>query len=66
MTPFLTLYQTDKPMVPFLAKDLFQLLKSLLRRFLKPNVMKVVKSVDKLLDVDIGLDANQLVIQRLM
>ena len=60
VTPFLTLYQTDKPMVPFLAKDLFQLLKSLLCRFLKLNVMKVVKSVDKLLDVDIGLDANQL------
>ena len=47
-------------MVPFPAKDLFQLLKGLLCRFLKPNVMKVVKSVDKLLDVDIGLDANQL------
>ena len=25
VTPFLTLYQTDKPMVPFLAKDFFQL-----------------------------------------
>ena len=60
VTPFLTLYQTNKPMVPFLAKDLFQLLKNLMCRFLKPNVMKVVKSVDKLLDVDVGLDANQL------
>ena len=60
VTPFLTLYQTDKPMVPFLAKDLFQLLKSLLCRFLKPIVMKFVMSVDKLLDVNIGLDANQL------
>ena len=29
-------------------------------RFMKPNVMKDIKSVDKLLDVNVDLDANHL------
>ena len=60
VTPFLTLYQADKPMVPFVATDLFQLLKDLMCSFIKPNVMKDVKSVDKRIDVEVNTPANQL------
>ncbi|XP_053347667.1 uncharacterized protein LOC128518536 [Clarias gariepinus] len=39
-SPFLTFYQTDVPVIPFLAKDLAELLKSMLRRFVKKEVLK--------------------------
>ncbi|KAL7369705.1 hypothetical protein ABVT39_006167 [Epinephelus coioides] len=38
--PFLTRYQTDEPVLPFLAKDLTELLMSLLRRFVKREILK--------------------------
>ena len=36
---FLTKYQTDAPMIPFLCDDLFKLIKRLLERFVKDNEM---------------------------
>ncbi|XP_072564979.1 uncharacterized protein [Paramormyrops kingsleyae] len=39
-SPFLTFYQTDVPVIPFFAKDLAELLKSMLRRFVKKEVLK--------------------------
>lgn len=44
--PFLTQYQSDKHIVPFLATDLLKLLKNMTTRSIKPDVMKGVKSVD--------------------
>ncbi|XP_042581610.1 uncharacterized protein LOC109070284 [Cyprinus carpio] len=38
---FLTNYQTDEPVLPFSAKDLSELLKSLLRRFVKQSSCKM-------------------------
>ncbi|XP_051806518.1 uncharacterized protein LOC127534690 [Acanthochromis polyacanthus] len=38
--PFLTQYQMDDPVLPFLAKDLTELLMSLLRRFIKREVLQ--------------------------
>ncbi|ROL42292.1 Extracellular calcium-sensing receptor [Anabarilius grahami] len=51
-------YQTGKPMVPFLAADLHKMLKNLMCRFIKPEVMQEAKSVKRLLDVDIKLPTN--------
>jgi hypothetical protein len=38
--PFLTVYQTDRVMVPFLCDDLFLMLKSLMSRVIKSEVLK--------------------------
>ncbi|KAG8179991.1 hypothetical protein JTE90_007959 [Oedothorax gibbosus] len=54
--PFLKLYQTDRPMLPFLNGDLNNLLKDLLNRFLKDGSLPT--SSLKLLDVNI--EDNQL------
>ena len=43
ITPFLTKYQTDLPMVPFLSKDLHDTLVGLLDRFIKDDVMEQAK-----------------------
>ncbi|KAJ4946065.1 hypothetical protein JOQ06_023740 [Pogonophryne albipinna] len=49
--PFLTLYQTDKPMLPFFSEDLFQLMKGLMGRFFKEEPMKEATTVLKLLHI---------------
>lgn len=49
--PFLTQYQTDKPMLPFLAEDLFRLIRSLMKRFLKEDVD--ISTVNKLVKVNL-------------
>ncbi|XP_056133500.1 cohesin subunit SA-2 [Lampris incognitus] len=52
ITPFLKLYQTDKPMLPFMCNDLTTMLKSLMERFVKSSVMKNATNPVKLLKVD--------------
>lgn len=60
VTPFLTRFQTDKPMVPFLSTDLFKLLKSLMSRFIKLDLMKEAKTPQKLLDVEVSQSFNHI------
>lgn len=69
--PFLTKYQTDEPVLPFLAKDLKELLMALLRLFVKRELLQdrsalqmitIQVSEEKnwvsLKNVDIGLGAE--------
>ncbi|KAJ8677964.1 hypothetical protein QAD02_014195 [Eretmocerus hayati] len=52
--PFLVKYQTVKPMVPFLMNDLYDLLKRLMARVIKPKEMADIKCVKDLLSVDLN------------
>lgn len=54
VTPFLRDYQADKPMVPFLAKDLYKVLKSLMSRFIKSEIMQEATTPKKLLDIEVN------------
>ena len=45
---FLKMYQTDSPMIPFLAKDLEDLLRIMMDRFVKQSVMEKATSTQKL------------------
>ncbi|KAK7889018.1 hypothetical protein WMY93_024578 [Mugilogobius chulae] len=54
MTPFLTLYQTDRPMLPFLSEDMFNLMKGLMGRFCKEKSLKEANTVLKLLHFPLG------------
>ncbi|XP_056151046.1 uncharacterized protein LOC130125494 [Lampris incognitus] len=71
--PFLKKYQTDGPVMPFLCKDLAELTKSLLRRFIKRELLQDVTTLqltrldvaDKKnwlcpQDIDIGLGAESI------
>ena len=53
VTPFLTLYQTDKPMVPFIAGDIGKLLKVLLQRFIKPGNLSLLSTPAQLASIDV-------------
>ena len=51
ITPFLTAFQTDKPMLPFMGNSLCTLLKSLMGRFIKNELMAEATSVLKILNM---------------
>ncbi|KAK9969961.1 hypothetical protein ABG768_028102 [Culter alburnus] len=55
--PFLTKYQTDEPVLPFLAKDLSELLKSLLRCFFKRELLHDLTPL-QLTKVNVADEAN--------
>ncbi|XP_070176232.1 uncharacterized protein [Littorina saxatilis] len=42
--PFLRQYQTDKPVLPFLADDLFDVVRNMMGRFVKDDIMENVGS----------------------
>ena len=51
--PFLTEYQSNDPLAPFLHSSLYHLLKCLMPRFVKDEVMDAVNSPEKLVRTDI-------------
>ncbi|KAJ8361893.1 hypothetical protein AAFF_G00414170 [Aldrovandia affinis] len=57
-SPFLTNYQTDEPVLPFLAKDLSELLKSLLQRFIKGELLQDATPL-KLTKIDLAHETNR-------
>ena len=58
LQPFLTNYQTDKPIVCFLATDLSTVLRDLMRRFIKDDVLSKTTKVEKLMLVDVEDKSN--------
>ena len=60
VTAFLLKYQTEKPVLPFLAKDLFGLIKYIMTRFIKADVMSKATSVTKLMSIDVNDKKNHL------
>lgn len=55
---FLTIYQTDAPMVPFMFDDLHNVLRSTMRCFVKADLIEKATTVEKLMKVDITSEAN--------
>ncbi len=54
VTPFLSFYQTDKAVLPFLPGDLYELLRNMMARFLKKDTLAEIKSVDKIIKVKVA------------
>ena len=52
--PFLAKYQTDLPMLPFMRTDLFILFKTLMNRIIKRDIMKDVKNVLNIMNIDLS------------
>ncbi|XP_050974815.1 uncharacterized protein LOC127170690 isoform X1 [Labeo rohita] len=76
-SPFLKKYQTDEPVMPFLSNDLAELIKSLLRRFVRRDILQDITTLQltKLdvadknnwlqpKDIDIGLGAESVLKSR--
>ena len=54
LVPFLKDYQTSRPLVPFLCEDLSVVLRSVMRKFLKPEVLAEATTATKLVSIDVG------------
>jgi len=50
--PFLTKYQADKPLLPFFATEMKNLVKELMQEFIKPDLLSDATSVVKLLKIE--------------
>ena len=44
MQPFLTKYQSDKPMIPYLYSDILKLIKKLMQLIVKPDLLEKCES----------------------
>ncbi|KAI7811802.1 uncharacterized protein LOC130552264 [Triplophysa rosa] len=65
ITPFFKLYQTDKPMLPFMSCDLTNMLRNLMEKFIKLSVMKNATTTLKLLEVDYADPVNHVDVAKL-
>jgi len=50
---FLTVYQTNKPLLPFMYNGLYHLLRHLMPRFIKFEVISGVTDASKIVAVDV-------------
>jgi hypothetical protein len=58
LEPFLKSYQTDRPMLPFMYYDLKALVVSLLRLFIKSNIISNCKSGSEMMKINLSAEAN--------
>lgn len=63
LEPFLRRFQTAQPMAPFLYDSVEEMLRSLMRRFIKKNVMKDATTCSKLMKIDVKDNDNLLIAQ---
>ena len=56
--PFLTAYQSNNPMIPFMCHDLKKLIKSLLELFVKPEVLAVKNTSKEMQEIDLDDKTN--------
>ena len=52
--PFLTCYQSDKPMIPFLHGYIFNFVSSLLQIVVKPDKLQECETISDLNKIDLG------------
>ena len=53
IVPLLAIFETNLPMVPFLCDDLHCMVRGLLQRFVKPDILNDANTVQKLLKLDV-------------
>lgn len=58
LEPYLTKYQTNKPLLPFMYQDIYNLLRNLMVRFVKADIMTGVTNASKLMAVDFSKKEN--------
>ena len=58
LEPFLTLFQSNDCLLPFMYQELFSLLRKVADRFVRKNVMAEMTSPPKLMKLDISKDSN--------
>ena len=60
LLPYLTQYQADNPMIPFMYNDLMKLLKDVLKLFVKSKVIEACRNGYELKSIDVRLKENHM------
>lgn len=58
LKPFLTKYQAQMPMMMFISEDLFDLMKAIMKKFIKKSVLEEATTASKLVAIDIDKKEN--------
>ena len=53
LLPFLMNYQSDEPLVPFLAADLTEIIRCLMKRFIRNKIIDAANTCEELCGIDI-------------
>ena len=62
---FLKRYQTDEPIIPYLAEDLTKMMRTLMSRIVKPDVMKSADNSTKLFKIDLSKSESMLPLKKI-
>ena len=65
LEPFLIKYQSNKPLLPFMSTDVYTLLRNLMVRFVKADVMAGVTNANKLMEVEFMKKENQITLHNI-
>ena len=65
MKPFLESYQSPRPLLPFMAEDLYVLCKDLMSKFVKDQVLQKVENAAQLLRIDVHKAENLKPVQKI-
>ena len=60
LQPYLEVFQRERPMLPFMAEYLFDILHNILDKFIKKSVLAEVTSMAKLANIDVMKKENLL------
>lgn len=60
LTPFLKKFQSEEPMLPFMAEELYTILWTLLKKFIKKSVLEEVTTAAKLSKINVLKKENML------
>ena len=61
--PYLKVFQSDRPMVPFIYSEIKSVIKSLLSLILKPSIIEKSKAASDLKNINLSSEENLLLIK---
>lgn len=65
LEPFLRMFQSNKPLLPFLYMELMTMLKNIMKRFIIANVMDLATTDTELMQVDLREKDNYIAIKKI-
>lgn len=66
LKPFLMHFQTDKPMIPFLAQEISKIIKEIMDKFIKKHLLPDEMSMSSIMNIDINQSKNYIPIKNIV
>lgn len=66
MEPFLVIFQSNSPMTPFMDQEISKLLKSVMERFIKKDILSQSRAMTSLLKIDVEDTTNHIPVKHVV